>query len=197
MADITEYLVGPVLIHQYQCPVLLWSRNAPACLTLRAIFVSTEAPGNPQTFHVTSTQTVAYMEVCVRNSNKEIKTIILYTNQVEYIVSRPIAYCVIIKTSSGTRTRKIVSVLFLTLCPKMGTLIIFRRELQNNFICDLPWNHFHVEYQGCYDYNWKGQNTCVKILFCVVYRCHVRHCPLRDVLRIGFILIFRCFLLSE
>jgi len=50
-------------------------------------------------------------------------------------------------------------VLLLTL-PKNGHTSYFRRELQNNFVCDLPWNHFHAEYQGCYCNTVRLQHVC-------------------------------------
>lgn len=86
-------------------------------------------------------------------------TIILYSNQVEYNVSRPVAYYVMIKRSSGTSFKKIASVLLVTL-PKNGHTCYFRRELRNNFIYDLPWNHFHAEYQGRYCYTVRIQRVC-------------------------------------
>ena len=76
--------------------------------------------------------------------------------------------------------------------PKNGHTYYFRRELRNNLICDLPWNHLRVEYQGCYYYNEKGQNTCVKILFCIVYHCHVRHFPLCDLAFLSSSDVSRC-----
>ena len=73
MADIKQYLVRPVLFISINALAYCNPRNAPACVTLLTMVVGTEAPGTPQTFHVTSTQIVAYMEVCVKNSNKEIR----------------------------------------------------------------------------------------------------------------------------